>query len=214
MNEIDSSILTPLNRRTRNKAARLARIVDSARQVFRTNGYNGASLKEIADAADTGTATLFSYARDKRDLLMMVVNADLDTITETSFASIPAGLPLVDQLLYVFEARFRYLAIDPDLSRNVVYQAIEDDRGAQTVRYNARRELMGRLVANLVDEQKTAGVIPRRIDSAVLARLLIDVYLGENRRWLALRDPRVDDALRELRTVFEMALFGIIKRKL
>jgi hypothetical protein len=70
---------------------------------------------------------------------------------------------------------------------------------------------MDRLIANLVDGQKIAGAIPRRIDSAVLARLLVDVYLGENRRWLALRDPSVDDALRRLRTVFEMALVGIVK---
>jgi AcrR family transcriptional regulator len=199
-------------RRERNKVARLQRIIDGARHVFHAKGYYGASIEDLAEAADIGTATLYSYARDKRDLLMMVVNADLDALTDTSFATLPRNGSLADQLVHVFRDRFTYWASDIELARVVVHQTLDSGHESQTARYHARRQQMDQLIAKLVDDQIASGAIAKAIDSKLMARLLFDLCLGEQVRWLYLPSPNVDTGMADLQSVLQLALQNICKR--
>ena len=73
--------------RERGKRERLRRIKEAAVEAFRSEGYEGASTREIARIADVSIGTLFVYAKDKRDLLFLVLNEDLDKISLDSIAA-------------------------------------------------------------------------------------------------------------------------------
>jgi AcrR family transcriptional regulator len=63
---------------------------------------------------------LYLYAKSKEDLLVMVFKDDILRMIQTSYASIPADAPLLDQLMAFFDVHIRYHAQDQVLSRTVL----------------------------------------------------------------------------------------------
>lgn len=68
------------SRRERRIAARQAQILDAAASVFSQKGYQNATTKEIAEAADLSEGTLYNYFASKRDLLIGVARAYADEV--------------------------------------------------------------------------------------------------------------------------------------
>ncbi|KQQ85127.1 TetR/AcrR family transcriptional regulator [Arthrobacter sp. Leaf137] len=64
----------PLGRRERNKQEKLDRITAAATELFAEYGVDDVTTQQIADKADIGTGTLFLYARNKGELLLLVQN--------------------------------------------------------------------------------------------------------------------------------------------
>jgi len=62
-------------RRERNKQEKLRRITEAASRLFAERGVDEVTTQEIADAADIGTGTLFLYAKNKGELLLLVQNS-------------------------------------------------------------------------------------------------------------------------------------------
>ncbi|HET9655792.1 MAG TPA: helix-turn-helix domain-containing protein [Kineosporiaceae bacterium] len=67
----------PLGRRERKKQDTQRRIFEAAEDLFTRKGYAAVTTQEIAEAADIGAGTLFRYAQNKAELLIMVMNERL-----------------------------------------------------------------------------------------------------------------------------------------
>ncbi|MDF2848237.1 MAG: transcriptional regulator, partial [Oerskovia sp.] len=66
---------TTTGRRERNKQLKLERITAAARDLFAEHGVDEVTTQQIAERADIGTGTLFLYAKNKGELLLLVQNA-------------------------------------------------------------------------------------------------------------------------------------------
>jgi AcrR family transcriptional regulator len=66
--------IPPPGRRERNKQQKLDRITAAAAELFDRFGVDEVTTQQIADAADIGTGTLFLYAKNKAELLLLVQN--------------------------------------------------------------------------------------------------------------------------------------------
>ncbi|MEV6570106.1 TetR family transcriptional regulator [Streptomyces sp. NPDC051577] len=70
MNDTDPSLPSaPLGRRERKKAATRQAIADAALRLFLERGYDAVGIREIADAADVSTTTLFKHFPVKEALV-------------------------------------------------------------------------------------------------------------------------------------------------
>ena len=58
------------------KGRKYDQVLEGARSVFMVDGFEGASVDEIARVAAVSKATLYSYFPDKRLLFMEVANAE------------------------------------------------------------------------------------------------------------------------------------------
>ena len=58
------------------KGRKFDQVLEGARQVFLTDGFEGASVDDIARAANVSKATLYSYFPDKRLLFMEVATSE------------------------------------------------------------------------------------------------------------------------------------------
>ncbi|MEJ3750666.1 TetR/AcrR family transcriptional regulator [Actinomycetes bacterium KLBMP 9797] len=65
----------PVGRRERNKQEKLDRITAAAGELFAERGVDEVTTQQIADKADIGTGTLFLYAKNKGELLLLVQNS-------------------------------------------------------------------------------------------------------------------------------------------
>jgi AcrR family transcriptional regulator len=108
--------------RERRKDERRRRIIAAARAVFRERGFDDATTAEIAKRAAVGTGTLFRYATDKHELLLMVLNDELAAITDASIAGIDRRRSLLTQLVEFYRPRFEFWGADLALARAATVQ--------------------------------------------------------------------------------------------
>lgn len=64
-----------VGRRERNKQQKRDRIIAAASELFAEHGIDDVTTQQIADKADIGAGTLFLYAKNKGELLLLVQNA-------------------------------------------------------------------------------------------------------------------------------------------
>ena len=71
------------------RSPKCAQVLEGARKVFMDRGYEGASVDEIARAAGTSKATLYSYFPDKRQLFEAVMQTACGRTGEVMGADAP-----------------------------------------------------------------------------------------------------------------------------
>lgn len=111
---------------TVKKGRKFAQALEGARQVFMADGFEGASVDDIAKTAKVSKATLYSYFPDKRLLFMEVAKTECQRQAESAFGSLDAdahiaeilrdvGLQLIDFLTSDFGQRvFRICVAESD----------------------------------------------------------------------------------------------------
>ncbi len=198
--------------RERAKAERRLRLKQAALAVFVEKGYEGATTREIAERAGVGAATLFRYAAEKRDLLLMIVNDDLSAINAKAFAELDIDAPLVDGLIVLFAPRYAYFGANPPLAREATHLTVlarADDDTFETQRYRHRRDQLLTTMTNLIHFQQSRGFVRADYDPAFLADFFLDVYIAQRRRWLSDAKPDVARGIADLRRMLELAIDGV-----
>jgi TetR/AcrR family transcriptional regulator len=200
---------TPIGLREQNKRDKLLRIRAAARVLFRKHGYSAATMRQIAHRAHVGLGTLFSYADDKRDLVFLIFNEELDALTDRALAAPRAESPLVDQLMAVFKCHYEQFAEHPALSRLALQELTFYSAGKQAKAFHAIR---GRLISGierLVAQAQHAGQIKPTPNAKVIARQIFFLYSAAVRWWIAAPTPRVSSGVADLRRVLALQMEGL-----
>ena len=184
------------SRGERNKRDKLARIKRAAHKLFSRRGFDATTTREIAQAADIGTGTLFLYVGSKEDLLVLIFREEMERVVNDAFATMP-NRTLRDQVLQVFNAMIAYHEQDPGLARVFVKELpFVNDRRHGVAEFMTML-LVG--VTNLIEQAKSRGEIKTEVPARRLAQNLFALYFAELQRWLG-REPigpqKRDDALR------------------
>ena len=190
MDDLPLDLQPPGGLREHNRTERRARIREAARTVFCRRGYHDATTREIAVLARVAHATLFRYATDKRELLLMVINDDLDDLATQRWRAPPPRTTrsLREQIMEFYRPRYEYFARYPLLSRPFVSEAFRfigvrpSEVGPEARRNRARR---GEVIAEL---ERMFEQAPRKARLAAspkqCAELVHIIYLTAHRIWL------------------------------
>lgn len=210
----DSVHASGLGLRERGKLEKRRRIKAAARATFIEKGYDAATTREIAVRADVAIGTLFVYAKDKRDLLLMIVNDDLEALTERALGSIEASAPLLDQVTQFFRTRYEFWASEPRLARPAVHETFSflpdgAEGDGESARFYARRARTVAALTRMIADKQTQGEISSDDAPELIASLLMTIYVTEVRRWLAATVPELDAGVARLRDVLRLAMKGI-----
>ena len=160
-------------RRERRTAARKTQILKAAAAVFSEKGYQRATTREIADAADVLEGTLYNYFSSKRDLLLGLSQEFADetvkVITDVQAESVE------DMMTQILASRFRHLQrkrmftlilhearLDPEIHQYVVGKSLS----------RIRREAEQRIQALIA-----AGIM-RPVNPVVAAQTIMGAMMG------------------------------------
>lgn len=80
------------------KGRKFDQVLDGARKVFMSDGFEGASVDDIAKVAGVSKATLYSYFPDKRLLFLEVANAECQRQAQTAIEMVNTDAPPRDVL--------------------------------------------------------------------------------------------------------------------
>jgi len=192
-----------------NKADKRQRIQEAARRLFGTQGFDATSIRQIADRARVGLATLFLYAGDKRDLLFLAGNDDLESLTKIAFAKVDPTKSLLDQLIEIFTHFFKFYARNRRFSRDLLRELTFFTSGQESARFQATRQATIRGIERVVTEARRRGSIRCESSDAAIAQVIFYVFAADVRRWLGQKNGSIASGLGHLRSLLTVVLTGL-----
>jgi AcrR family transcriptional regulator len=173
-------------------AERREQIIQTATDVFATEGFEGTALKRVAELVGVKEATLFHYFRGKQELLTAVL-AERDRRSLAATMGEGDGLPLMVRSA----ERNRH---EPGLTTlYAVASATANDPGHDSHGYFKDRyaELVQVLAADIERRQST-GEARSDVPARDLARLVVAVSDGLQLQWLYDKEVNMAEGLAQL----------------
>ena len=195
--------------REKKKLATRERIRAAASELFARRGYGAATMRQIAKRAHVGLGTLFNYAEDKRDLVFLIFNEELNATTDVALAAPrPRDAPL-EQLIAVFRAHYEWLAAQPELARILLQELTFYSSGKQAATFHAIRKRLIDGVESLVAANQQNGKLRKDVPAAVIARHIFFVYSASLRWWVAAPKPDPAKGVSDLRRLLKLQFEGL-----
>lgn len=161
-----------LGRRERKKRDKRRRMLKAARELFVSKGYQKTTTREITEAADVATGTLFTYFGDKTQLLRELFLEDIDEVTGDVFETLDREQPVIDQLMAIFDPMFRYYGSDVPLGREI-FQAFMFHGEVDPI---TQRFIMR--LSSVFEHGKKAGTVRQDLPSPTAAYSAFALYLS------------------------------------
>lgn len=159
------------------------RIFDAAMRLFSSRGLDATTVAEIAEAADIGKGTFFTYFPTKEAVFAEVSARLIDDMERTlAHAARPAST-LDRTIPALFEPALDWHAANPALSRAMLGAFLRDPAFAAADRA-AQQRLLNALMAELV-RAREAGRIPRAAALDDAASAIVGIYFGSLAVWHA-----------------------------
>ncbi|UKA50564.1 TetR/AcrR family transcriptional regulator [Arthrobacter sp. FW305-123] len=173
-------------------AERREQIIQTATDVFATEGFEGTALKRVAELVGVKEATLFHYFKGKQELLTAVL-AERDRRSLAVGGEAAVGLGLMPPIA---ERNVR----EPGLTTlYAVASATANDPGHASHSYfKDRYETVVRDTAVDIERRQKAGEVRTDVDAVMLARLTVAAFDGLQLQWLYDKDVDMADGLRQL----------------
>jgi AcrR family transcriptional regulator len=195
-----------VGRRERKKLETRDRIRAAASELFTRHGYGAATMRQIANRAHVGLGTLFNYAQDKRDLVFLIFNEELNAMTDVALAAPRAGQPLLEQLVAVFRVHYRWLGAKPALARILLQELTFYSSGKQAATFHGIRKRLIDGIEDLVRRAQRQGGYPSKENAQLVARHIFFVYSASLRWWIAAPRPDAAKGLAELRKLLRLVV--------
>ena len=198
-----------LGQRERNKLDKLRRIKAAAKELFISKGYDDTTTREIAIRADVGMGTVFTYADNKRDLLFLIANEDLEQTSRRAEAQIAPDASLLSNLLNVFRDHYDYFAQQPELSRLMLREMLFYESGQQANRFKSIRERFYSSVCETVRLAREQRTIAPSDDERTVGWVFFCIYQVELRRWLSNDELSVKAGMASLERALRLLISGL-----
>jgi TetR/AcrR family transcriptional regulator, cholesterol catabolism regulator len=174
------------------------RILDAAAEVFRSRGYQGSRLEDIAELVGVTKASVYYYFPKKSDLLIEICARAIDQSLARQKRIMALDVPAGERLREAVADHLRGMAANVSLW-SIFFRELElelaDDPRRQAINRHLRQ--FGRRFQSLLEEGVEAGVF-RALDARIASNAILGM-LNWSHRWIQSEDTgEVVDTLLEL----------------
>ena len=166
----------PTRRALAKQQTRL-KVLAAARRLFSEQGYEGATIRDIASAAGMSTGAVFANFSDKSDLFREIMADDMEALTTAMRDAATRGRNVEDAVLKVFMAGYTFYKSRLQLAR-AAFSVSWDKDGGPTLRglpsSNAFQELFAEQLGSAVER----GDLSQEAEVKLRAQMLFDTYLS------------------------------------
>jgi AcrR family transcriptional regulator len=164
-------------RRTLAKQQTRAKVLAAARRLFSEEGYEGATIRDIAAAAGMSTGAVFANFTDKSDLFREIMLADMVALGEAMREAAERAKGVDDALLKMFSAGYTFYKSQLPLARAAFSVGWTPEEGQQL--RNSEPSLQ--LIEQIID-QLNAGVergeLSQEAEVKLRGQMLFEAYLS------------------------------------
>jgi AcrR family transcriptional regulator len=198
-----------LGLREQNKLDKRQRIRAAAADLFKRRGYTAATMRQIAQKAHVGIGTMFNYADDKRDLVFLIFNEELASLTAAALREPQPGDTLAGQVIAVFRIHYHHFAANPELSRILLQELTFYSTGKQAEAFLQIRQRLIEGIEQLVQVAQRERRILATEPAAFIARHFFFVYSAAVRAWIVDARPDPEAGLEELKRLLDLQVKGL-----
>lgn len=167
----------PPTRRALAKLQTRAKVMAAARNLFSEEGYEGATIRDIAAAAGMSTGAVFANFTDKADLFREIVADDQEALAGAMQDAAERGHNIEDSLLKVFMAGYTFYKSRLQLAR-AAFSVYWDAQGGSSLRGLPSSSAP----LDLFNAQLTAaiagGELSEQSDVKLRSQMLFNTYLS------------------------------------
>jgi AcrR family transcriptional regulator len=199
--------------RERNKLDKLRRIKDAATELFMQKGFDDTTTRAIALRAGVGLGTVFVYAPTKRDLLFLIINEELQAVVDRSIGLAQKSRSMLDNLVRIFRAHYRYFGQRPTLSRLALREMMFYATGPEAQKFlNTRKRLIA-LIENVVRLAIDQNEVAPHVDVKLVAWVIFSLYQIEIRHWLSSDELDITKGVDFLKRQLFLLMDGLSPRR-
>ena len=170
-----------LTRRALAKQRTRERVLSAARRLFSERGYEGATIRDIAQAAGMSTGAVFASFADKTELFDEILTADYEVIYAQMVQAARAGATVDEALLGLFGVAYSFHLDQLPLLRASIAVSWTRTEAAER-RSRADLKHIFRLIGEVTQRGIDQGQLKSGIDAKLLAEMTWDVYVANYRR--------------------------------
>jgi AcrR family transcriptional regulator len=193
------------------KADKRRRIREAARALFSKHGYDDTTVRMIARRARVAHGTVLLYARDKRDLVLLIFNHEIPRTLDRALDTAQRVDGLLDKLAAYFGVLYEDFYDKLMLSR-IHLQLNHYSAGMHSAEYYSHRKRVSDFLQDAVRQAQRSGEIAHNVDPAVAAKLFFFVQSAAVRWWIASEAPDLNVGINELRNLFALQISGLAPR--
>ncbi len=195
--------------RARAKQVTQEKLVAAARTLFARQGYHESTLRQIAAAAGIGLATAFTHIRDKRDLIYLIFNEELEEMASKSLAAGKTWHTFTERILAMTVPVLKLFATEVTLSRILLSESFLNSPGPHYEGYLRTRQRALRGVQEAVRAARESGEIHSMESEEMIANTIYFAFSGFTRWWIALPDPDWRSGEEQLASVLSILFKGL-----
>ena len=158
------------------------RILTAARELFREQGFDGATLRAIAARAGMGASSIYRHVRSKEELLVEELAVRQEEAWRRFRAADDRSRPVRERLLAFFARQHELLSEDADLT-TIALRALTHPEARVARRVLALHDRTIGLLAEILQSGRARGDLARDADVLLGARALFHAALGARIAW-------------------------------
>ncbi|AZL59675.1 TetR/AcrR family transcriptional regulator [Tabrizicola piscis] len=163
--------------RERQKANRTGRILRSASDLFRAQGYDAVRIEDIAAAAEVSAGTCYNYFSTKGDLLLAIVSMEVEEVVDAGRALVtnpPASTAkaLGSLIRLYYDHSLHYLS--KEMWRKAMAFSIEAPGTPFSQRYTELDAMLAAQVSDLIAALQTRSLARPDLDPAVMGQIVFN----------------------------------------
>jgi AcrR family transcriptional regulator len=165
-----------LSARQVRKEATRQRVLDAARGLFESVGYETTTVRMIARAAGVSVGSVFTTFKSKREVLSHILNERLDGLhSELEHVASQLRGSTADKLRSIFAIHFAYVAHQPTLF--LAYVASTFDGAGGPAPEDGQPPRLWKILHGCLQEGRERGEVCRHVDIHLVTDLLLAAYV-------------------------------------
>ncbi len=162
-------------RRQKQKVETYKLILESARELFETQGFKKTTIRSVAIHAEVGLGTIYKHFDNKTSLLAAACHDDLVRLLDEAMQSVPLNAQIKDQLIFVAGFNYRYYTSRPRLAREYICQVpfVEGEWADKIEQFEQR---YNEKITNLIKKAQIRGEIGEEKNCRLVALCFLANY--------------------------------------
>jgi AcrR family transcriptional regulator len=172
----DAPARAPTRRALAKQQTRL-KVLAAARRLFSEQGYEGATIRDIAAAAGMSTGAVFANFTDKSDLFREIMVDDMEALLGAMRDAAGRGRNVEDAALKVFMAGYTFYKTRLQLAR-AAFSVSWDRDGGPSLRGLPPSQGFHDLFTELLADGVSRGELSQESEVKLRSQMLFDSYLS------------------------------------
>lgn len=198
----------PLSKREANKERCRQDILDAARELFKSKGYECTTIEEVADLAGVSKATLYNYFSNKDSLLLGLIDQVVHNLQEYIHHELNETNRNIDKLkqlmVRIVLDAMPYISI----SRRILWL----DAKENSVMYK-NSLVLKQLFEGLIDKAKAEGDIRKDLSTETICDLLMGAYLVSQFQWVDIDTLSEAECVERVQQIFDLTIKGCLTNR-